>query len=102
MLPVLPKREVDIAGVGTITIHAMTARCFVEMVDARKAEKSEIEVAAIIAKHCVVGWEEHTVDDVLDNCEPSALTDIMVSVVNMAENKKGKSATGQRASLSSS
>lgn len=94
MLPSLPTKAISVDTLGEVTIRAMSARCYVDMLDARAAEKSETEVAALVAMHCVEGWREHTADEILEAVAPQALAQILSEVIVLGRKKKPTSGTG--------
>ena len=94
MLPSLPVKTVTVDSLGEIQIRAMSARCYVDMLDARAAEKSETEVAALVAMHCVEGWREHTADEILDAVAPQVLAEILSEVIVLGRKKNPSSEKG--------
>lgn len=101
-LPVLRTKRIQIDGIRELQIREMSAGCYVEWSDARGAGKDPVDVCAIIARHCVPDWSEHTCDEIKAATTPGQLSDIAREVLEFTGITVGNSDADQPDDLSSS
>lgn len=94
MLPEPTTVEVRVVGIDeSVTIRKMTARAFLDFTEMCDAEKPQIEIAAQVCHHCVVGWSEHSVDDILNKVDAESVTALLQEVLKLQNGDSGNSET---------
>ncbi len=96
----LRTKQVEITGEGSATLTEMNGSCLDEVTAARKDNKSEVFVAAIVCRNCVQEWRERSVKDILDSYTPKDLTGIMAEVIELSAGDSPNSKAGQSANSS--
>lgn len=95
----LRKSKITIEPDGKVEITEMSGQCWADMMDAREADMKDVEIAALVTKHCFC--PDKTIEEVLRDYSPNTLTTIMLEVTKLSDIGPKNSAAGRDASSSS-
>ena len=88
----LKTKTVTIEGTE-VNLRAMSAGCYAEFMDARAGGANDLQVAAIIAKHCCDIFDGWTKERILNETSATGLSEVMVEVLALSDDEKKTSAT---------
>ena len=96
----LRTKSVKIQALGaTLEMREMSAAGQAAIMDALEAKESQLHIAGITAKHCVVPWADEAVDEIISNVSAEALTEISAAAADLSgisydpkASKKGRAA----------
>jgi len=78
-------KEVDLRNGYTVIIREMSGGAMAAMMDAQGQKKSQVEVAAILVRHCVDGFRQETVEDIMDHFSAADLAALMEKIITLSE-----------------